>query len=192
MEKKQVRIWIKEKKKSLSKREIEEWSKQVIQKFFSTNEYKLCETLYCYVSYNQEVNTHPLIEQALADGKRVAVPKIIEEIEKKYMEFFFISSMDELIKGYQGILEPSTNHLAQEKNGVILMPGLAFDPYFHRIGYGGGFYDRYLHREKERNHLFYKLALCFDFQIVPNLETEEFDETVDAILTPTCSYGIKI
>jgi len=82
-------------------------------------------------------------------------------------------------KGYANIPEPiADGPVANDKTALVLMPGLAFDHQGHRIGYGGGFYDRFL--EKEPKHP--TIALCFDFQMVDELETEEFDIPVDIVL----------
>ena len=68
--------------------------------------------------------------------------------------------------------------MAEDTSALVLMPGLAFDPQGHRIGYGGGFYDRFLSQEPEHP----TVALCYDFQMLPLLETEEFDIPVDLVL----------
>ena len=82
-------------------------------------------------------------------------------------------------KGYANIPEPIADEpIADDETALVLMPGMAFDPQGHRIGYGGGFYDKFL--AKEPNHP--TLALCYDFQMVEYLETEEFDIPVDTVL----------
>jgi 5-formyltetrahydrofolate cyclo-ligase len=82
-------------------------------------------------------------------------------------------------KGYAGIPEPvEDGPVADDETALVLMPGLAFDPEGHRIGYGGGFYDRFLAKEPEHP----TLALCYAFQMLPKLETEEFDIPVDCVL----------
>ena len=68
--------------------------------------------------------------------------------------------------------------VAEDKTALVLMPGLAFDPQGHRIGYGGGFYDKFLSREPEHP----TLALCYEFQMVEKLETEQFDIPVDEVI----------
>ena len=101
---------------------------------------------YPFVSYGTEVDTTGLIREVLAhpvQGRRinVAVPRV----NGKDMEFYQIRSMEELCPGYQGILEPALHCPPVEaKEGLMLLPGLAFDRKGHRVGYGGGYYDRYL------------------------------------------------
>lgn len=124
------------------------------------------EDLLCFVSYGSEIDTREILSEALRRGKRVYVPKVLAEAGERWddgggqrpgkdagragMEFFRIDSLDQLRKGYKGILEPSG---ASEKyvctperaeRTLMLMPGAAFDCFRNRIGYGGGFYDRYL------------------------------------------------
>ena len=118
----------------------------------------------------------PMLEQAIRDGKRVAVPKCYD----RDMKFIYISDFEkEVAPGYANIPEPIADEpVADDKTALVLMPGLAFDPQGHRIGYGGGFYDKFL--AQEPNHP--TLALCYEFQMLPKLETEEFDIPVDVVL----------
>ena len=95
------------------------------------------------------------------------------------MKFLYITDFDRVAKGYAGIPEPvEDGPVAEDPGALVLMPGLAFDPEGHRIGYGGGFYDRFLAREPGHP----TLALCYDFQMLPRLETEEFDIPVDWVI----------
>ena len=116
-----------------------------------------------------------LLEQVLRDGKRVAVPKCYGD----EMRFIYMTDLSAVEKGYAGIPEPVTDEpVADDETALVLMPGMAFDEAGHRIGYGGGFYDKFL--AKEPNHP--TLALCYDFQVLPHLETEEFDIPVDTVI----------
>ena len=125
--------------------------------------------------YNQEVRTEIVLKKALEDGKRVAVPKVYGD----EMRFIYIDSFDCLEKSEKGIPEPIGDEpVAQDPTALVLMPGLAFDPQGHRVGYGGGYYDKYLSAEPGHP----TVALCFDFQMMPELVTEEFDIPVDLVL----------
>jgi 5-formyltetrahydrofolate cyclo-ligase len=116
-----------------------------------------------------------MLEQAIADGKRVAVPKVYGE----EMRFIYLDDLSAVEKGYAGIPEPIADYpIAQDETALVLMPGLAFDPEGHRIGYGGGFYDKFLAQEPGHP----TVALCYDFQMLPELKTEEFDVPVDLVL----------
>ena len=95
------------------------------------------------------------------------------------MRFIYMTDLSQVAEGYAGIPEPIADEpVAEDPTALVLMPGLAFDPQGHRIGYGGGFYDRFL--AQEPNHP--TVALCYDFQMLPQLQTEEFDIPVDTVL----------
>lgn len=175
MDKKELRRFIREKKRAMTETEIQARSAKLAGLFFQSEAYQKAKTIYGYLPYNQEVRTVPMLEQALRDGKRVAVPKVYGE----EMKFLFLDDLSRVEKGYCGIPEPiDDGPSADDKTALVLMPGLAFDLQGHRIGYGGGFYDRFL--AAEPNHP--TLALCYDFQLLPTLETEAHDIPVDYVL----------
>ena len=116
-----------------------------------------------------------MLEQALKDGKRVAVPKVYGD----EMKFLYLDDLTKVSKGYAGIPEPiDDGPVADDETALVLMPGLAFDASGRRLGYGGGFYDKFL--AAEPNHP--TLALCYEFQLLPELDTEEHDIPVDTVL----------
>ena len=175
MDKKQLRKEIREKKRAMTEAQIEEKSRRLGQLFADSELYRKAKTIYGYLPYNQEVRTVPMLLRALADGKRVAVPKVYGD----EMKFIYLDDLSAVEKGYAGIPEPVADEpVADDETALVLMPGLAFDPQGHRIGYGGGFYDKFL--SKEPNHP--TVALCYDFQMRPELKTEEFDIPVDQVL----------
>lgn len=175
MNKKELRKAIREKKRAMSAQEIEAKSRALTEAFLRSEAYHAAKTIYGYLPYNQEVRTVALLEQALRDGKRVAVPKCYGD----EMRFIYMTDLSAVEKGYAGIPEPiADGPVADDETALVLMPGMAFDPAGHRIGYGGGFYDKFLAREPDHP----TLALCYDFQVLPHLETEEFDIPVDAVI----------
>lgn len=175
MNKQELRRWIRNKKVAMTDEEIQSKSHKLTELFLSTDLYAQASTLYGYLSYNQEVRTEGIMKQALMDGKRVAVPKIFDD----EMRFIYITNLDEIETGYKGIPEPiADTPVADDKCALVLMPGIAFDEKGGRIGYGGGFYDRFLSLEREHK----TVALCFDFQMVEELPMEEFDIPVDAVI----------
>ena len=175
MNKKELRARIRAKKRAMTEEEIVEKSARLGELFLASDAYKNAKTVYGYLPYNQEVRTVAMLEQAIRDGKRVAVPKCYGD----EMRFIFMDDLSKVEKGYAGIPEPSADEpIADDETALVLMPGMAFDPQGHRIGYGGGFYDKFL--AKEPNHP--TLALCYGFQMVEHLETEEFDIPVDTVL----------
>ena len=95
------------------------------------------------------------------------------------MKFIYLDDLSKVEKGYSNIPEPiEDGPVADDETALVLMPGLAFDPQGHRIGYGGGFYDKFLAAEPGHP----TLALCYEFQMLTDLETEEFDMPVDCVL----------
>ena len=175
MNKKELRACIRAQKRAMTEAQIVEKSNRLGELFLASDAYKNAKTIYGYLPYNQEVRTVAMLEQALRDGKRGAVPKCYGD----EMRFIFMDDLSKVEKGYANIPEPIADEpIADDETALVLMPGLAFDPQGHRIGYGGGFYDKFL--AKEPNHP--TLALCYDFQMVEHLETEEFDIPVDTVL----------
>ena len=175
MDKTALRKEIREKKRAMTPEEIQEISNVLSDKFIESEAYRAARTIYGYLPYNQEVRTVPMLERALKDGKRVAVPKVFGD----EMRFIYMDDLGAAEKGYAGIPEPVANEpVADDPHALVLMPGLAFDPQGHRVGYGGGFYDKFL--EREPNHP--TVALCYAFQVYECLETEEHDIPVDLVI----------
>lgn len=175
MDKTALRREIREKKKAISTEEIEARSARLGELFAQTDAYRDAKTIYGYMPYNQEVRTVPILEQAIRDGKRVAVPKVYGDV----MKFIYLDDLTQVEKSDMGIPEPIADEpIADDQTALVLMPGLAFDKEGHRIGYGGGFYDKFLMAEP--NHP--TVALCYEFQMYAHLNTEEFDIPVDLVL----------
>lgn len=175
MDKTALRKEIREKKRAMTEQQIADASRRLGELFIASDAYKNAKTIYGYLPYNQEVRTVSMLEQAIKDGKRVAVPKVYGD----EMKFIYMTDLSAVSKGYAGIPEPVADQpVADDPTALVLMPGLAFDPQGHRIGYGGGFYDKFLAAEPDHP----TLALCYDFQMLPKLETEEFDIPVDTVL----------
>lgn len=176
LNKKQIRKYIKDRKKEMSESQIKEYSYIIQEKLFSLEEYMNSDNIYIYINYNQEVITSEIIKRSLALGKKIYVPKVYEDV----MKFHQITSLDEdLAPGVLGILEPTNSLIDQTRDGLLIMPGLAFDRQFKRVGYGGGYYDKYLALPNSHT----KIALAYEFQILDSIETDEFDQKVDIIIT---------
>ena len=175
MDKKELRAHIRAQKRAMTEAEIVEKSEKLGELFTASTLYRQAKTIYGYLPYNQEVRTTPMLERAQKDGKRVAVPKVMGD----EMIFIYLDDLTNVEKGYSGIPEPVENEpVADDPHALVLMPGLAFDPQGHRIGYGGGFYDKFLAAEPEHP----TLALCYDFQMLDHLETDSYDIPVDCVL----------
>ena len=175
MTKEQARVFVKAEKKKMTPAQIHENSRQIIDRLISQDFFYSADTVLTYVSYNQEVETHSFIDNCLSLGKTVLVPKVYG----RDMKFHRIMALSELKPGKYGILEPDNTDICEPEQGLMIMPGLAFDKEHHRAGYGGGFYDRYL----EQHPAFYKAAVAFSFQIVDHIETESYDLKPDCIIT---------
>ena len=175
MDKNALRKQIREQKRAMTEEQIVSASQRLGELFVASEAYRSARTIYGYLPYNQEVRTVPMLEQAIKDGKRVAVPKVFGD----EMKFIYLDDFSRVEKGYAGIPEPvDDGPVADDPTALVLMPGLAFDAQGHRIGYGGGFYDNFL--ANEPNHP--TLALCYAFQMVEHLETEAFDVPVDCVI----------
>ena len=175
MDKVSLRKVIREKKRAMTEEQIVAAGQRLMELFLSSPLYREASSIYGYLPYNQEVRTVPMLRQALLDGKRVAVPKVFGD----EMKFIWLQDFSDIAPGYAGIPEPvGDGPVAEDPTALVLMPGLAFDPQGHRIGYGGGFYDRFL--AEEPNHP--TLALCYDFQMLERIDTDPFDIDVDCVL----------
>lgn len=175
MNKKEIRSQVRARKRAMTEAEIVSASRVLGEKFRASELYRNAKTIYGYLPYNQEVRTVEMLEQAIADGKRVAVPKCYGD----EMKFLYMDDLSLVAPGYANIPEPiADGPVADDTTALVLMPGLAFDPEGHRIGYGGGFYDKFLAQEPDHP----TLALCYGFQVFEKLETEEFDIPVDQVI----------
>ena len=174
--KNQLKESILEKRNLLSKQEITERSNKIESALFNLEKYKKSRIVMFFVSFNSEVNTHEMIKQALKD-KTVVIPKV----EHHGIEPSVIIDFDNLIPcGKFGILEPiEIMKIAYKNINLVLVPGIAFDEEGHRIGYGLGFYDKFLKKVPKA----VKIGLAFDFQIVDKIPTEQHDVPVDFIVT---------
>ena len=209
--KRRIRQAALERRDSLTDKQRRNYSDRIIERLVSLPGYREAEAILTYVSFRSEVNTFPLLDRVFSDGKAVFVPKV----SGKEMDFYRIFSEADLTEGYRGILEPSGGQLfdgwmndqisqrvggrqeqplknreEQEGESVVLsvmicMPGAAFDRACHRIGYGGGFYDRYLSGRSAaaegaegKTHLcaaYLTAALAYDCQVFEEIPWEMHD-----------------
>ena len=175
MDKKELRRQIRELKRAMTSEQIDAASARLGELFLNCPQYKEAKTIYGYLPYNQEVRTVPMLEQAMREGKRVAVPKCYGD----EMRFIYKDDLSKVEKGYANIPEPiADDPVADDKTALVLMPGMAFTKDGKRMGYGGGFYDKFLAAEPDHP----TVALCYDFQMVEDLPTEDYDIPVDCVL----------
>lgn len=162
-------------RKSISKSDIETWSRAIMNRLFEMEEYKEANHVMFYVSYDNEVKTHEMIIKTLSSPKKVSVPLL----EKEKIIPVEIRRWDELKPGAYGILEP--RHKKESKISeieLVVVPGVAFEEGGYRIGHGLGCYDDFLKKVKGL-----KIGLAFEFQIIPEIPREEHDVSVDKIIT---------
>lgn len=179
-EKKHIRDQILKQRESLDLNIRSQWDESIFNRFISSEFYKKAVTIFAFVSFKSEVDTHRIIKYATEDGKTIYVPKI--QSKEKGIEIFKIEGFDQLKKGYFGILEPVEDCVPADKNTIdlILMPGVAFDRLGGRLGYGAGFYDRFLSgMDKKAN----KIALAYHFQILNRIPVDKYDIPIDGVIT---------
>ena len=178
--KKDIRRRILNTRDSLTPKEWEEKTYAIYQKVV-THPFFLCtDVIYCYVDYRREVGTLKIIEKAWALHKKIAVPKIVGDA----MEFYFIEALTDLTEGYRGILEPKSLHLANEKEPLVIMPGTVFDRTRNRIGYGKGFYDKFLNAHPDCK----TIALSFECQLVDAVPRDKHDIQPTYLITEENMY----
>ena len=150
---------------------------KMFESFINSQFFNDFSTFLVYVSYGSEIDTRRIIRHALQNNKRVAVPHCVGSV----MTFYEIKSLDDLVCGAFGILTADTEHSTQitDFSGCLcIVPALAYDRNGNRLGYGGGFYDRFLATNKVPT-----LGLCFEKCIAKQLPAESFDIKIDSILT---------
>lgn len=151
------------------------FSAQIAEKLFAAREYKNAEHIMCYASYNCEVETEKICERILADKKTLYLPRCISDNK---MVCCRVDSLSELCRGRFGILEPTGEAVSPQILELVIVPLAAFDMNLGRIGYGGGFYDRFLPKTKAK-----RLALAFDVQKTHCAAFEDTDVLMDMIIT---------
>lgn len=175
-----IRKMIKERRALLTEAERENLDSIIFKKVTNSKEYQEAKVIFIFVSYDTELDTHKIIKQALKDGKRVSVPRIISKEEG--MDVVEIKGFEDLKPGAYGILEPEDSKFKIDESliDVSYLPGVAFDRKGGRVGYGGGFYDRFL-RKTRKDSL--KIALGYSFQVLEEVPMDDNDEFIDGIIT---------
>lgn len=152
--KKEIRDNMREFRNNLSPEAKAKKDKNILKNILKLSVYKKAKTVLCYMSTQKEIDTKELIKKAWKDGKKVALPKCKDSDKKSkalsnQLDFYYINSFDELSKQSFGLLEPIEECCEKVTNfdeSICIIPGFCFDKYGYRIGYGGGYYDRFLQR----------------------------------------------
>ena len=173
----ELRQFYHEKRKSLADRDVKD--RLICEHFLNSGLYKNAKLLLCYAALKEEINADFIIEKALADGKKVALPRCLDKSGN--MEFYYIDSLSKLSVGSFGIREPdfkACKKVESFSDCVCLVPGLSFDKNGCRLGYGKGYYDRFI-----KKFIFISVGLCYNELLSEALPTEQHDKAVDFIVT---------
>lgn len=175
-EKKDIRNQILIKRLGIAKEKLMDKSEKICKSFLALPQYQNANLLYIYMDFKNEVITKQIIVDAHQKGKKVAIPKVV----KDQIIFYYLEPNDrELKEGYFGIREPKIAKPVEDKSGIMVVPGIAFDERGYRVGYGKGYYDRYL----QDNEVAQKISLVLELQMVMQVPYDAYDIPVDFIIT---------
>lgn len=183
----ELRRKIKERRRQMSPEMRQHAHQRILSRVCTLDCYRDAKTVLCYVSTEIEVDTIELINRAFKEGKRVAVPRCIPGTRD--MDFYLIESLDELSQGSYGLREPSPNReklLTDFSDSICIIPALACDRSGYRLGYGGGYYDRFL-----REYVYPKVLILYKTCLIKKLWHGRFDVPVDKIVTEYFTAHIK-
>ena len=185
MDKKDIREMIIKERDMISPEDIELRSRNIFEQLVELPEYEEAENVLVYASMRSEVRTDEIILDALASGKKVFCPKVMNKASSE-MVFIRILEIEDLKEGFYGIREPELEDgaeiyqsLGMDKASIVIVPGVAFDKDGNRIGYNGGFYDSFLSKHPDIN----TVALCYRMQFVDYIPAEAHDIAVKKILS---------
>lgn len=188
MNKSEIRANILKKRDEIPADVKKEKDHKIHSSFQKTTEYLKAHVLLIYVSFGSEIDTLTLIKKGFDDGKRICVP--VADKKTHTITPSEILSLEELEPGAYGILEPRSDCIrpvSGEEVDLTLVPGLAFDKNGYRIGYGGGFYDRFFEKYPHGK----KIALCYDFQIQESVPINQYDIPVEKIISESNALETK-
>lgn len=157
-----------------------ELDEKIYNNLFNDELFIKAKDIFIYIGFGTEIDTKPIIKRALNENKNVYIPKIYKD--DKFMKAIRLNSFDDLKENSMGILEPVEDNECIDKNDIdlIIVPGVVFDEKGNRIGYGGGYYDRYLAEIQSKNN---KLVLAYEFQVLDCIIEEDHDIKVNYIFT---------
>lgn len=180
----EMRESLKKIRKNISEEKKKDYDLEIICRFLMTDEYKNAETVLCYAGTADEIDTKYLIYACLANHKRVGLPRCNGDI----LDFYYVRSLDDLMVGSFGIMEPDVrkcSRILDFRNSVLVVPGLGFSPDGNRIGYGRGYYDRFISHYSGK-----VVGMCYQQQVKMNIPVEETDENIDVLITEKYTRNI--
>lgn len=171
---------------SISKEEHASNDAKIIEVASGLVSFRHADIILLYAPIKSEIDVMPIFDLALSRGKKVAFPKC--NVEERTMKFHFVSSYDDLKIGAYGIREPKGDlpvYDPESTAGVAIcfVPGLAFDVYGYRLGYGKGYYDKFMNVFRGST-----IGVAYTCQILPSLPRGRFDKHCDVLIT---EKGIK-
>ena len=161
-------------------------SKEICSLVIGSDFYKNADQILAYWPTGSEADTGMIIHRALSDNKRVALPKCSDR--NGNMRFYYIKSIEDLSEGMYGIMEPDESCEATDfsETSLCIVPALSFDKDGYRLGYGKGYYDRFL-----VNFSGVSAGICYDACLSENLPRNEFDKKVDYLITNLKLYDLR-
>ncbi len=176
--KKEIRSQMRRIRREMSPQTVQEKNDRIYKRLIATQQYRRAKTVVVYVSKELEVDTRRLMEHAWADGKQVAAPRCVENT--RLMKMHLIGSMEDLEEGAYGILEPYSDLpvLEDTTNAICIVPAFCNDYRGYRVGYGGGYYDRYLSTFQG-----VKIGVNYSDCVRPKLIGGRYDVPVDLLVT---------
>lgn len=184
----EIRKRILEVRKKLSDQETAAKSEAIVHKVIKTPEYKEADNILLYADYCREVMTRGIFEDALLHRKRIYFPRVDKMTNT--MEFYQVISLRQLERGYMDILEPREDikmryKFQPKEDTLAVLPGVAFDTSGYRLGYGKGFYDKFLANRRQIS----TMALAFACQIIDEIPRDAHDIKMDKIVTEEIIYS---
>ena len=179
MDKKELRRYIREQKRHFTSQQLGEMSLCIMSSVLTHPRIQEADTILMYHSLPDEVNTHSALDQLLAMGKKVFLPKVVSDTEMTIHEYTGVDSLQP--SEPYGILEPTTPELSiiNCQLSIAIVPGMAFDRQGYRLGRGKGYYDRFLSQIPN----IYKIGVCFPFQMLESIPSESTDVVMDEVIT---------
>lgn len=180
LSKSKLRSSMKSRLAALTPQEYRDLNQSLYSKFLQFKILDNTNNIMIYYSVRNEVDTVAIIGYLLEARKKVALPVCTPERD---LQVAVINDLNQLQPAPFGLMEPkpSAALLGPEKIELIIIPGVAFDEKGNRLGHGKGYYDRFLSKTPNK----FKLGLAYDFQLVPEIPTEEHDVKMNGLLTPT-------
>lgn len=179
MNKDQLRARMLEIRDAIPRREKKLLDQRIRRHLFDWDVFHRAGSVFCYVSFRSEVDTFPVISRVLADGKLLLVPRV--DPVSRSMKAIVLESTDDLKPGFYGILEPVSPKELSGGLDLVIAPGCAFTPGGDRLGYGGGYYDRFLASRLGTGGVICSLA--YERLVLPTLPVKKTDIPVDYVIT---------